>query len=131
MILLNFAHPLTDEHMSHIEQLVGVPLDRCISLPTHIDPAQPIVAQVVALVDRCDLSVDEWQTADIIVNPPGLAPLAVAICAEIHGRRGSFPSMLRLRAGATGLTTRYEVAEIINVQAIREAARTRRWSNPS
>jgi hypothetical protein len=60
------------------------------------------------------------------VNPPGLAPATAALLAELHGRMGYFPSILRLRPVSGTTPTRYEVAEIINLQALRDAARLQR-----
>lgn len=46
--------------------------------------------------------------------------------AELHGRIGHFPVLIRLRPVADSVPTRYEVAELLNLQAIREQARYRR-----
>jgi len=48
------------------------------------------------------------------------------LLAELHGRMGYFPPIVRLRPVPNALPPRFEVAEIINLQAVREAARTRR-----
>ncbi len=127
MIVLNFAHPITDEQRAQIEALVGLPVERIVAVPTQIDTAAPLAPQVAALAGACELTPDDWQTLALVVNPPGLATVAVALMAEIHGRRGSFAAMIRLRSVAAALGTRYEVAEVVNVQAVREAARARRW----
>jgi hypothetical protein len=57
------------------------------------------------------------------VNPPALAPLALALIAELHGRCGGFPAMLNVRPVAGAIPTRYEVAEVVNLQTVRDAAR--------
>lgn len=77
-------------------------------------------------MDRVGLTADEWQTIPLLINPPALAPLAVVVLAEIHGRAGGFPAMLNVRPVAGSVPTRYEVAEVLNLQALREAARRRR-----
>ncbi len=82
--------------------------------------------QVRALVDGVGLSPQEWQTTPLLVNPPGFAPATAALLAEIHGRRGHFPALLRLRPVEGSTPTRYEVAEVINLQQIRDDARLRR-----
>jgi hypothetical protein len=125
MILLNFAHPITDEQRAQIAARTRATIERVIVVPTQIDNAAQLVPQVVALADACDLSPHEWQTLDLLVNPPGFAPVAVALIAEIHGRRGTFPKLVHIRPAATG--TGFEVAEIIDLRAIREVARTQRW----
>jgi len=44
----------------------------------------------------------------------------------LHGRMGYFPAVLRLRPVADAALSRYEVAEIMNLQSIRETARKMR-----
>jgi len=130
MILLNFSHPLTDEHIAQIEGLTGRPIERVIEIPSQIDPRQPLVPQVVALADQVGLSPAEWQTLPLLVNPPSLNFIAVVLLAELHGRCGYFPAHLRMRPVAGSLPPRYEVAEVLDLQAVRDAARTRRNPPP-
>ncbi|MCS7222788.1 MAG: CRISPR-associated protein Csx15 [Anaerolineae bacterium] len=132
MILLNFAHPLIAEHMAQIECLTGQRVERVIEIHTQIDPQQPLVPQVTALVDQVGLSPAEWQTLPLLVNPPSLNFIAVALLAELHGRCGYFPAHLRMRRIDEGNALvysgppRYEVAEILDLQAVRDLARRRR-----
>jgi hypothetical protein len=126
MLLLNFAHPLTDDHLAHIETLTDQAIDRVIDINSQVDPQQPLAPQVVGLADRVGLSGAEWQTALLLINPPALNYIAVTLLAELHGRCGYFPACLRLRPVQDSVPTRYEVAEIVNLQATREAARSRR-----
>ena len=79
-----------------------------------------------ALADACGLSPADWQTAPLLVNPPALNFIAVALLAELHGRMGYFPSCLRMRPVAGVRPPRYEVAEVLDLQAVRAASRTRR-----
>ena len=46
--------------------------------------------------------------------------------AEGHSRIGYFPAIVRLRPLAGSLPPHFEVAEIINLQAVRDQARLRR-----
>lgn len=126
MIFLNFAHPLTQEQIRQVEALTGRPLERVIEIPAQVDPQQPLVPQVVALVDAAGLSPAEWQTLPIVVNPPSLNFIAVVLLAELHGRCGYFPAHLRMRPKAGSIPPQYEVAEILDLQAVRDAARRRR-----
>jgi hypothetical protein len=126
MILLNFTHPLTGDQRAAVEQLTGQPIDRLIERPAHFDQSQPFVEQVRALVEATGLTPAEWQSAPIIVNPPALAAIAVTLLAELHGRMGYFPPVVRLRPVEEALPPRYEVAEIINLQPVRDRARGRR-----
>lgn len=126
MIILNFAHPLTDEHLAHIEELTGQKVEQVIEINSQIDPQQPLVPQVVALADKAGLSPQEWQTLPILINPPSLNYIAVVLLAELHGRCGYFLAHLRLRPVQGSVPPRFEVAEIINLQAVRDEARKRR-----
>lgn len=126
MIFLNFAHPLTQEQMRQVEALTGRQVERVIELPAQVDPQQPLVPQVVALADAAGLSSAEWQTLPIVVNPPSLNFIAVVLLAELHGRCGYFPAHLRMRPKAGSIPPQYEVAEILDLQAVRDVARRRR-----
>lgn len=126
MILLNFAHPLTEPQLAQVQAMAGEKIDRVIEIPTQIDPQQPLAPQVVALADQANLSPAEWQNAPLLVNPPALNYVAVVLAAELHGRCGYFPAVLRLRPIPNSLPPRFEVGEILNLQFVREEARKRR-----
>jgi hypothetical protein len=125
MLILNFTHPLTDEHKAQIEAIANIPIDEIRTIPVQIDQPQPLGLQISAIVDTVQLSSEEWQTRPLLINPPGYAPAAFVLLAELHGRIGHFPSLIRLRP-RSGSVTMYEVAELLNLQAVRESARQRR-----
>ena len=126
MILLNFSHPLTPDHLRQIEALTGQQVERVVEVHSQIEPQQPLVPQVVALADKAELSPEEWQTLPLLVNPPSLNFIAVVLLAELHGRCGYFPAHLRLRPVPNSTPPRYEVAEVINLQTVRDGARRKR-----
>jgi hypothetical protein len=126
MILLNFTHPLPPEQLARLEQIAGQKVDRVIEIKTQIDPQTDLVPQVIALADACDLAPNEWQTESIVVVPPALNFVAVVLLAELHGRMGYFPAHIRTRPVANALPPRYEIAEVINLQTVRDAARQKR-----
>jgi hypothetical protein len=125
MYILNFSHPLTDEQQAQIGALAGIPFSAMHTIAVQIREGEPLEEQIRALVDALPLSPGEWQTHPLLVNPPGYAPAAFVLLAELHGRIGHFPSLMRLRPMA-GAITQYEVAELLNLQGIRERARKRR-----
>ena len=125
MLILNFTHPLTDEQKAQIEALAGMPIDEVRTIPVQIDQDKALISQISAIIDAAELSSQEWQTRALLINPPGYAPAAFVLLAELHGRIGHFPSLIRLRP-KSGPFTAYEVAELLNLQAVREASRTRR-----
>jgi hypothetical protein len=123
MILLNYSHPLTPPQLAQIETLAGQKVERVIEIHSQIDAQAPLAPQVVALADKAQLEPIEWQSAPIVVNPPSLNFVAVVLLAELHGRCGYFPAMLRMRPVPNSLPPQFEAAEIINLQSVRDDAR--------
>jgi hypothetical protein len=126
MILINLSHPLTDEQRARIEHLTRQPIARLIERRPHFDEAQSLAEQTTALIDDLGLTAEEWQQASLLVLLPALNFAAATVLAELHGRCGYFPPMVRVRPVAESLPPRYEVAEVVNLQALRDAARKRR-----
>lgn len=126
MILINFAHPITEQQKSQIESMTGKPIDRIIDIPVQFDNAQPFEPQVLSLLDRVGLSSQEWQTLPILINLPSMNVITAILLAELHGRMGYFPTIIRLRPIQGSTPPQFEVAEVINLQTIRDSARTRR-----
>lgn len=126
MLILNYAHPFTGDQMSQIEGLVGQKIEAIKQIKVHLNQAEPIGPQVAALADTAKLTNKEWSGAPLLINPPSLNFVAVALIAELHGRMGYFPACLRLRPVEGSVPPRYEVAEVLNLQNIRNVARSRR-----
>ena len=126
MILLNFAHPLTPAHREQIHALTGEPVDEVIEIKTHFDNDQPFEPQLAALIEEVPLTPEAWQTAPLLVNPPAYNYVAVLLLAELHGRMGYFPACLRLRPDKDAVPPRFEVAEILSLQKVRNGARKAR-----
>lgn len=125
MLMLNFGHPLTEAHRAEIATLLGqTPQVQDVRL--HIDRNRPLADIALEIIESVRLSSEEWQTLSLIINPPGLAPLALALIAELHGRCGYFLPIVHIRPVEGALPPRYEVSEIVNLNAMRETARTRR-----
>ena len=126
MLVINFTHPLRPEQVAEIERLSGQPVERVIEAPAQFDQTQAFIPQVEALADACGLSPIEWQMTPLVVVPPALNFIAVTLLAELHGRMGYFPSCVRLRPVTGAVPPRYEVAEILGLQEVRERARKKR-----
>lgn len=122
-IVINFAHPLTPAQQARVSDLLQRPLKKIIGVPCQIDHQQPLTAQVVDLVDAVGFTPADWQQNLFLLNPPSLSAVAAAVLAEVHGRAGYFPSCLRLRPAEGG---GFEVAEILDLAAVRDTARRRR-----
>jgi hypothetical protein len=127
MILVNFAHPLTQAQLDQVERLARQKVERVIDVKTQFDHETPFAQQAQALIESVTLSSQEWQTLPLLVNLPSLNVIAALVLVELHGRMGYFPAVLRLRPiPDTSGPPRFEVAEILDLHAAREAARGRR-----
>ena len=125
IIFLNYTHPLTAEQAAQLAALLGErPEERRVAV--QVDRARPLAQVARELADAAALAPEEWQTGALLVNPPALAPVALALAAELHGRCGYFPAMVNVRPIAGANPPRYEIAEVVNLQAIRDQARMRR-----
>lgn len=124
MILLNLSHPLTTTQKQAIEQTKNRPITHLIEQMTHLDQAKPFAPQIRAIIDRLPLDSAEWQSQRILIVPPGHAPATAVLLAHLHGRMGYFPEIIRIRPSDGNEP--YQLAEIINLQHIRDHARTLR-----
>ncbi|PWH13633.1 MAG: hypothetical protein DDG59_14025 [Anaerolineae bacterium] len=128
MIILNFSHPLTEQQLTQIQQMVSEPIERVIPLAVHFDNTLSFLPQLEKLMRQIPIQAEEWQSLSILVNPPSLNFITALVLAELHGRMGYFPPILRLRPVEGALPPRYEVAEVLNLQQVREAARKQRYT---
>lgn len=125
MLILNFSHPITPVQHAQLAAMLGTqPEIRTIAV--QLDHRAPLLPQIVAVVEAAALTPEHWQTTPLLINPPGYAPAAAALLAELHGRIGHFPALIQLRPLEGSTPTVYEVAEVINLQQVREHARTQR-----
>ena len=127
MFLLNFSHPLTPEQLSYIEASTGQVIERLIELPVQFDNDQPFLPQLDLLMAQVPLSAETFQTEPILVNPPSLNFITALVLAELHGRMGYFPPIIRLRLVPDSLPPSYEVAEVLNLQSVRDHSRKARF----
>ena len=127
MLLLNFSHPITPAHLTDIQRLLNTnaPI-AVVDIPTHVNPAMEYAPEVVKLVDQAKLTRKEWQHTPILVNLPSYNHIAALVLAEMHGRMGYFPTVVRLRPIANVAPQQFEVAEILNLQKQRDDARAER-----
>ena len=127
MILINFSHPITPEQQAQIETLVKNTLEKIIVVPIHFDQDAPFLSQLRAALEPLPFSPLEWQTLPLLVNLPSFNYISALTLAELHGRMGYFPPILRLKPVEGALPPRYEVVEVINLQAVRDEARKTRY----
>lgn len=126
MNILNFSHPLKPEHLDRIAELIGRKADNVIDVPVQFDVETDFVEQTVQMINRLNITPESWQNDAWLIVPPSLNYIAAIVLAEVHGRMGHFPAVVRLKPVQGALVTTYEVAEIINLEAVRQDARKRR-----
>jgi Putative DNA-binding domain len=126
-LVMNFGRPLDPPQLAQLRECTRAQIYEVIQppqMPPHFDESKPFAPQVSVLVDQIGLTKEEWQRLPIVINLPGLAPVAAALLAELHGRMGHFPKVIRL--GPVGADrTNYQVAEIIEMQRVRDEANQR------
>jgi hypothetical protein len=126
MLVVNFSHPLAPHQREQLEQACGQAIDRVVDVRVQFRHEEPFAGQAVTAVESAGLSGEEWQTRPLVVVPPALASIACACLAELHGRIGHFPPIVRLRPRPDATPPVFDVAEVVNLQQLREQARGRR-----
>jgi len=126
LIILNFSHPLTAAQCEKIEALARQPIDLIYDLPVQFDNDRPFTEQIEALAGTIPLESDRLQSEPILINLPSLNYIAVGLVAWLNGRMGYFPAILRLKGNTEITPMVYEVAEIINLQSLRDLSRRKR-----
>lgn len=113
--------------MEQITLIINTPPSlEVTNIPTQFDPSKDYAAQAQELVGSIPLSGVDWQTVPLLINLPGHSAIAACLLAELHGRMGHFPAIVRLRPVHTNPTPSFELAEIVNLQALRDQARLSR-----
>lgn len=124
-LLLNFAHPLTTSQLAAIRERIGefgvLALE---GKPWDVN--EPFAPQIEAALDQLGLSPERWQAGGIVLCLPTLHVAAGVMLAALHGRMGHFPAVVRLRPVQTDLGPQFGLAEIINLDAVRQDARKTR-----
>ena len=84
------------------------------------------VAETLNYVEKIDLLSGEWQIYPLVVVSAGYTPAWSVLLAELHGRLGYFPDLVRLRPTTAQAEEKFEVAEIVSLREIRNQARAKR-----
>lgn len=108
--------------------MTGRAAERVVEVRAQFDESRPFAEQARALVDSAGLTTAQWQSEPLLVNLPSYNYAAALVLAELHGRTGYFPAVLRLRPVAGSTPPQFEAAEVLNLQAARDEARRSRFS---
>lgn len=128
MILLNFSHPLPPEQVARLEELVQSRVEQVLDVAVQFDPEARFEDQMRSLIEGVPLTAVQWQMEAILVSLPSFHVIAALLLAELHGRMGYFPPVVRMKPVPGSTPTRFEVAEVINLQTVRDRARRERKS---
>lgn len=122
MLVLNFSHALSDSHTASIAELVNDQVT-IIQYQVHFDDEVAFSMQTRDLLEQHPFSNEDWQTGKFLINLPGHPVIAGVLLAELHGRMGHFPTVLRLQT-VPGITPpQFEIAELIDLHCIRTDSR--------
>jgi hypothetical protein len=124
-ILVNTSHRITDSQLEELTSLVGTAPVRVVDVEVQFDDTIDFEPQTVALIGAITAAGVRLGEDTIVLNPPAHSAIASVLLAALHGQCGGFPSIIRMsRVGATVST--WSIAELINLQVVREAARRNR-----
>ena len=126
MILINFAYPLTPDQTASIESLLSQTIERVISISVDLDNDLPFRDQVEHLLNDHGLPLEDLMTLPVLVILPSHSYIAALVLAALQGRMGRFPAVIRFKPITDSLPIAYEVAEIVDLQRLRDEIRQQR-----
>lgn len=126
MQIINFSHPLSAQQLEALLPLLdGQTIASIRDVRCQLNNEASFADQARALVDAVEWTAHQWQHNRFILVAPALSAAALAVVAEIHGRCGYFPALLRLKP-VGGAPPVFMPAEILDLSGIRELARSKR-----
>ncbi|KGM12881.1 hypothetical protein N869_01015 [Cellulomonas bogoriensis 69B4 = DSM 16987] len=126
MIVLSCSHPLTEPQLERLQVLAGGARLRVLEPDlAHLDLDGDLVGQVRRALDALPLRGSDWESLPFLVSLPALSLSAAVLVAEVHGRCGHFPTVVR-RVRSRGPVVMFEVADLIGLQDVRTSARAGR-----
>lgn len=126
MYLLNFGHPISPEHLEDLRTRFEVAVQQVVPIPVHWREDASFAELAAEALDKAGLNTHRLQTESTLINLPGHSAVAAALLAELHGRIGHFPAVIRWQAAHDGAVSAYVIAEVLNLNKIRHQARQQR-----
>jgi hypothetical protein len=127
-LIINFSgHPVLPGQQKDIGQMMHWPTPEIINVSLgNVAEDHNFVSTIEKAVEKVALSPEEWQSTPIVVIAAGYSAVWSVVLAELHGRLGYFPDVVRLRPASTVSNEKFEVAEIMNLREIRHNSRDKR-----
>jgi len=123
MLILNYSHPLTIGQLVQIEHMAKQSIAEVRNIKTHFDQTKPFAPQIKALIEASNLTDDELNQEEMYVPlfivPPALNFITAGLLAMFYGEIGYLPNCIRLHPIPNSTPPRFEVAEIMRLQAWR------------
>lgn len=125
--LLNFTRTFQDQQIKQLEDELDCFIEHVWpNTKANFDLNTPLEPQIKNMVDGLGFTPEEWEEAGhFVVSLPGLPEPAAVLIAELHGRMGYFPTIVRRHKDDRDDSGVYVLAEIINLSNIRDKARNR------
>jgi len=120
------THLLSEKQVEQIRLYLNCRISRVIHQRVEFNHDESFSTQAHRLVEDLRLPVEAWSERSAVLILPGLSAAAAAVLADIHGRCGGFPGIIRLKPVSSGGTTTFELAEVLDLQEVRERARRTR-----
>ena len=124
--VVNFSHPLTEEQLAQIEAICKDKVGQVFEARSFMDEYRDFESQVDEMISQIPLTPEAWQRERILVNLPGYSPACAVMLATLGGLMGYLPTIIRLRPAKDVIPPIFEVAELINLQSVRDRTRKMR-----
>lgn len=127
-LIINFSgHPVLPGQQKDIGKMMHWPSPEIINVSLgNVAEDHNFVSTIEKAVEKIALSPEEWQSTPIVVIAAGYSAVWSVVLAELHGRLGYFPDVVRLRPASTVSNEKFEVAEIMNLREVRHKSRDKR-----
>jgi len=137
IFILQGGHPIDPGQYDAIAKSMNVSADKIVAVPfgdnkiskeeIEGDGKNKVITALMDATNRAGITVGDWESGNIIYAPAGLGALATLHTTAIYGVSGQWPNMVRLALNSE--TKKFEYAETINLQSLRQEGKNIEVSN--
>jgi hypothetical protein len=117
MLLLNFGSKIGQIEIEQINALSHDKITEWVYLPVDPYNQAPFQQQLSGLYKKAKLTNEDFMKQTLVLNLPASALNAAIILADIHGRTGKFPLVIRLRPAMFGIRVRSDVVDLLDLNS--------------